>query len=113
MRGDVYWATFEPRSGSEQRGRRPALIVSHDRFNRHPRWSSLLVVPISTSNAQARRGPTVIPIPAGAAGLERSSVAVCHQVTTLDRTKLGARLGSLPPDLLREIETGLMHALDL
>ena len=113
MRGDVYWATFEPRTGSEQRGRRPAVIVSHDRFNRHTRWRTLLVVPITTSTAQARRGPTAIPIPAGTAGLERASFAVCHQVTVLDRSKLGERLGRVPPDLLGEIDTGLENALDL
>ncbi|MFN2323836.1 MAG: type II toxin-antitoxin system PemK/MazF family toxin [Trueperaceae bacterium] len=113
MRGDVYWATFEPRSGSEQRGRRPAVIVSHDRFNRHAKWRTLLVVPITTSTAQARRGPTAVPIPAGTAGLEHDSFAVCHQVTVLDRTKLSGRLGRVPPELLIEIEAGLMHALDL
>ena len=113
MRGEVYWATFEPRSGSEQRGRRPAVIVSHDGFNVHPKWRTLLVVPITTSTAQARRGPTAVPIPAGTAGLARASFAVCHQVTVLDRTKLGERLGRIPPVLLCEIDTGLMHALDL
>ncbi|MDF1521328.1 MAG: type II toxin-antitoxin system PemK/MazF family toxin [Trueperaceae bacterium] len=113
MRGELYWATFEPRSGTEQRGRRPAVIVSHDGFNDVPTWRSVLVVPLSTSGAQARRGRTAIPIPVGTTGLTRPSVALCHQVTALDRTKLGPRIGVLPPALLRAIETGLMHALDL
>jgi mRNA interferase MazF len=112
-RGDVYWATFEPRSGSEQRGRRPAVIVSHDGFNAVRSWRTLLVVPLTTSTAHARRGPTAIPIPAGTAGLARASFAVCHQVTVLDRTQLGERLGRIPADLLGAIGTGLMHALDL
>ncbi len=113
MRGEVHWARFEPRSGSEQRNRRPAVIVSHDGFNQVPTWRSILVVPLSTSSTQARRGPTAVAIPAGTAGLARPSVALCHQITVLDRTKLGGRIGVLPPDLLGAIETGLMHALDL
>ena len=30
IRGEVYWADLAPRSGSEQRGRRPVVVVSHD-----------------------------------------------------------------------------------
>ena len=32
-RGDLYWAVLAPRSGSEQQGRRPVIVVSHDGFN--------------------------------------------------------------------------------
>ena len=31
-RGDVWWATLQPRSGSEQSGRRPVVVLSHDSF---------------------------------------------------------------------------------
>ena len=34
IRGEVYWADLKPRSGSEQSGRRPVLIISNDGFNR-------------------------------------------------------------------------------
>jgi mRNA-degrading endonuclease toxin of MazEF toxin-antitoxin module len=45
--------------------------------------------------------------------LEKASFAVCHQVTTLDRGKLGKRMGVLPPTLIRDVEEGLRAALDL
>jgi mRNA interferase MazF len=102
-----------PRSGSEQRGRRPVVIVSHNGFNQTPGWRSIIVVPISTSAAQARRGPTAVYLPEGAGGIERASVALCHQVTTLDRAKLTERLGTLSHDLLNQVENGLKAALDL
>jgi mRNA interferase MazF len=109
----VYWADLVPRSGSEQTGRRPVIVVSHDAFNQTPGWRSIIVIPISTATSQARRGPTVIPIPAGSGGLPRSSFAVCHQVTTLDRAKLTKQIGVLPEDVMREIEDGLKAAMDL
>lgn len=112
-RGDVYWADLVPRSGSEQTGRRPVVIVSHDAFNRTPGWRSLIVVPLSTSPAQAGRGPTVIDLPAGSAGLPRASAAICHQVTTLDRAKLTKRVGALSPGILSAIEEALKAAMDL
>ena len=112
-RGDVYWADLVPRSGSEQRGRRPVIVVSHDGFNQTPGWKSIIVVPISTSSSQGKRGPTVIALAAASAGLPKASFAVCHQVTTLDRAKLTKRIGSLPSVPLREVEEGLKAAMDL
>jgi mRNA interferase MazF len=112
-RGELYWADLVPRSGSEQTGRRPVIVVSHDGFNRTPGWMSIIVVPLSTSAAQATRGPTVVRLPPGAAGLAKASVALCHQVTTLDRAKLTTRIGLLPAELLQELEAGLKAAMDL
>lgn len=112
-RGDVYWADLVPRSGSEQTGRRPVIVISHDGFNQAPSWKSMIVVPISTSTAQGKRGLTVVEIPGGAAGLPRTCFAVCHQVTTLDRAKLSKKLGELSSEILRDVEEALKAALDL
>ena len=112
-RGEVYWAELAPRTGAEQFGRRPVIVVSHDGFNQVPTWRSVIVVPVSTSETQARRGPTAVPLASGVGGLRVPSVALCHQVTTLDRAKLRERLGTLPHDALIELEEGLRASLDL
>jgi mRNA interferase MazF len=112
-RGEVHWADLTPRSGSEQSGRRPIIVLSHDAFNRTAGWRSIIVVPISTSAAQAKRGPTVVEIPAGVAGLSRTSLAICHQVTTLDRGKITRRIGALPSEILDDVEAALKAAMDL
>ena len=112
-RGEVYWAHLSPRSGSEQRGRRPVVIVSHNAFNENEDWRSIIVVPLSTSRSQARRGPTAPIIPRASAGLKRESVALCHQVTTLDRSKLVKHIGTLPQMLLERIDAALEAALAL
>jgi len=112
-RGEVYWADLVPRSGSEQTGRRPVILMSNDGFNQTPGWKSVIVVPISTSSSQGKRGPTAIELARGTCSLPRASFAVCHQVTTLDRAKLTKRIGMLPPDTLREVEEGLKAAMEL
>jgi len=112
-RGDIYWVDLAPSSGSEQTGRRPAVILSNDSFNRVAAWQSLVVIPIYTSTAQSRRGPTVVGIPAGIGGLSKASAAICHQITTVDRSKLGKKIGGLPLGILREVEAGLSAAVDL
>ncbi len=112
-RGEVWWAVLTPRSGSEQRGSRPVIVVSHDGFNLTPGWRSVVVVPLSTSQAQTRRGPAVVPVAAGAGGISRDSVALCHQITTLDRGKMMKRLGSLSHEDMNAVEYGLKAALNL
>jgi mRNA interferase MazF len=112
-RGEVYWADLHPRSGSEQTGRRPVVIISHDGFNEVVQWRSIIVVPLSTSENQAKRGPTAISLPKGTAGLRHGSIGLCHQVTTLDRSKLVERIGALPSSFLKQIEEGLKAALSL
>jgi mRNA interferase MazF len=112
-RGEVHWADLLPRSGSEQTGRRPVMVVSHDGFNQTPGWRSIIVVPISTSASQVKRGPTVVGIQGGTGGLAKTSFAVCHQVTTLDRAKLTKKIGTLPAEVVREVEAGLKAAMDL
>ena len=55
----------------------------------------------------------MLEIRAGAGGLAKISFAICHQVTTLDRSKLTKRIGALPAEVLREVEAGLKAAMDL
>lgn len=112
-RGELYWAELAPRSGSEQQGSRPVIVVSHDAFNEVPGWRSVIVVPVSTSTSPAGRGPTAVFLPRGAGGLKSDSVALCHQVTTLDRRKLARRMGELPGALLAEVGDGLRIAQGL
>lgn len=112
-RGEVYWADLAPRSGSKQSGRRPVIVMSHDGFNGVPAWKSIIVVPITTSTSQGKRGPTVVQLPGGVGGLPKASFAVCHQVTTLDRAKLSRRLGVLSPETLLDVGEGLKAAMDL
>jgi mRNA interferase MazF len=112
-RGEIWEAELRPRSGAEQSGRRPVLVISNDGFNEIATWRSVVVVPCSTSDKQRARGPTAVPLRKGAGGLRKGSVAVCHQVTTLDRDKLVTRWGALDADDIAAVEEGLRAAMDL
>lgn len=112
-RGEVWEAALHPRSGSEQAGRRPVVVLSNDGFNAIQTWQSIMIVPFSTSDRQRARGPTAVALKKGAGGLRRSSVALCHQLTTLDRAKLVEKWGSLSATELALVEDGVRAALDL
>ena len=57
-KGDYIAVTFDPQSGHEQKGRRPALVVSNDLFNKHTGLA--IVCPITTTR---RDFPFHVPIP--------------------------------------------------
>jgi hypothetical protein len=53
--GDFVALTFDPQSGHEQKGRRPALVISHDLFNKHTGMA--IACPITrTDRHMARMG---------------------------------------------------------
>jgi len=56
--GDIIAITFDPQSGHEQKGRRPAFVVSKDLFNRSTGLA--IVCPITNTD---RGFPFHIPIP--------------------------------------------------
>ncbi len=49
----------------------------------------------------------------GTGGLPAECVALCHQITTLDRSKLTQRIGALPEADLLAVEDGIRAAVDL
>ena len=88
VRGDIYFVDLQPRSGSEQAGRRPCIIVSTDAFNLACRWRSVTVVPLTSSERWQAPSPTTVLFQAGESGLPKACAALAHQVTTIDRDKI-------------------------
>jgi mRNA interferase MazF len=103
--GEVYWSDLGPPEGSEPAGRRPVLVVQHDRFNRSA--ISTTVVAAITSNLRLAAMPGNVRLRQGEAGLPRPSVVNVSQLRTVDRTRLGARLGMLGATRRREVLSGL------
>lgn len=103
--GDLYWLHFGPANDSEPAGRRPALVVQHDRFNRSA-ISTTVVVAI-TSNLRLATMPGNVRLRRGEGGLAQASVVNVSQIRTVDRTRLTERVGALGPARMREILAGL------
>ncbi len=57
-KGDFIVVTFDPQSGHEQQGRRPAIVVSKNLFNQHTGLA--IVCPVTNTN---REYPFHVPIP--------------------------------------------------
>ena len=99
-RGDVVRLTFDPQAGHEQRGRRPAVILSPKAYN--ARVGLALFCPITT---QVKGYPFEVALPAN---LAVSGVVLADQVKSLDWLARRAEFVSrLPSGLVAEISQKL------
>ena len=103
--GDLYWVTFRSGRGSEPWGRRPALILQHDRFN-SSRLNTVVVVAI-TSNLRYASLPGNVRLRRGEGNLPKTCVANVTQIQTIDRGYLDEKIGTLPRHLLRRVWEGV------
>lgn len=104
-RGDVVWLEFNPRAGSEQAGRRPALVISPKLYNR--KAGLAIVCPITS---RARGYPFEVELPQG---LETTGVILCDQVKSLDgRARRARRFGSVPDSVMEEVTARIIALID-
>jgi mRNA interferase MazF len=84
-------------------------VVQHDRFNRSA--IATTVVAAVTSNLRLAAMPGNVRLPRGEAGLPQPSVVNVSQIRTIDRTRLGERVGAIRPAKLRLVLRGLALVL--
>jgi mRNA interferase MazF len=104
VRGGIYYAQLV------EGGERPVVVVSSDVVTNALRKP---VVCELTSAERERSLPTAVRLPAGEAGLERDSYALCHELRTVRAERLRREIGVLSGDRMAEIEAALRSTLDL
>ena len=94
--GDLVALTFDPQSGHEQKGRRPALVVSKDLFNRSTGLA--IVCPVTNT---ARGVPFHVPLPEDS---KLTGFIMVEQVKSVDfRARAAKRIEHAKEELLAEV----------
>lgn len=96
LQGEVWEVQFDPSRGSEQRGLRPALVISNSNFNGIA--FNLVVVVAITSTIRGWDNEVRIDPPEG--GLENPSVVLTHQIRTVTHDRLISRRGQVTGETL-------------
>lgn len=109
-RGDVWLASLDPTRGSEQAGTRPVLVFQNDLITRYT--TTVLAIPLTTNLRRASL-PSCVLIEKGEAGLARDSVALCHQLRVLDKTRLQRKLGAISQQTMSTVETCIVFTAGL
>lgn len=91
--GDVFWVEADESIGSISGSPHPQVVVQDNAFN-HSRISTVVVCSLS-SNLRRASEPGVVLLDAGEGGLERRSVVIASQVSSICKSRLGKRIGSL------------------
>ncbi len=95
-KGDFIYLSFDPQAGHEQKGRRPALVISNDAFNR--RTGLTIVCPVTTTD---RKIPFHPPVPEG---LELTGFVMVEQVKSIDyAARRATRIERAPAALLDDV----------
>lgn len=110
QQGDVVWVRLPPARGSAPAGRRPAVVLQHDRFNRT--LLNTTVVVAVTSNPKYGGLPGNVRLPKGKGGVPRPSVVNVTQIATLDRADVESIMGRLSRSRLAEVWSGVRLVLE-
>jgi mRNA interferase MazF len=110
-RGQIWLVDWSPGRGSEQLGKRPALVVQTDAANTNPRYPNTIVLTVSTKGLDVATHVAVVPDARN--GLREPSWVKCEQVLTVSKQRLITLWGAISPADLRKVETALKTALAL
>jgi len=95
-KGDFITLSFDPQSGHEQKGRRPALVVSNSLFNRATGLA--IVCPITNTD---RKIPFHLAVPASSS---LTGFIMIEQVKSIDfNTRRAKFVGKASPELIDDV----------
>ncbi len=104
-RGDVFWIGPDDSRGPVPSYSHPHVVVQDDVFN-HSRITTVIVCAL-TSNLHRANEPGNVLLEVGEGNLPKQSVVVVSQISSVDKARLGERIGSLSDTRVEQILAGL------
>ena len=105
-RGDIYYVRESKDSvGSEQKGFRPAIVISNNVGNKHSKIKQ--VVYITTKNKNAI--PTHVLINSA----KYTSIAICEQIFSVSDERIEKYVGHCTEEEMKKIDKALMISIGL
>lgn len=106
MRGEMYYIHEDYSTvGSEMRAGRPAIIVSNDINNE---FSTTVEVIYLTTKPKKE-----LPTHTRVRSCSLSSTALCEQITTIDKTRIGDYRGQITDEEMHELENAILVSLGM
>ena len=95
----MYWVDLQPTYGSQQRGRRPCLVLTEDAINA----ARGTVGVISLSSSPSVAPPIVVAI----SSLGANPVALCDQLRAVFKSKISKRIAAITAAEMALIEASV------
>lgn len=100
-RGDIYYADLGIGQGSEQKGVRPVLVIQNNVGNK---FSPTIIIAAITSQLNKANIPTHVDLSLSSCNLPKNSTVLLEQIRTIDKKRLGAKLGKLDDNTMSLID---------
>ena len=88
-RGDIVWTNFDPAAGHEQKGKRPALVLSPTPFNK-----KIMLAMVAPVTSRVRGHGFEVPLE----GKKVKGVVLCQQVKMIDFSQRGIHFAEKASD---------------
>jgi mRNA interferase MazF len=105
-RGDVFWVDFDPSKATEIQKKRPSVVCSHDILNEYS--SRIIVAPITSNLKKVYSFEYAIKNHADIKGK-----IMLDQIRSIDKSRLGKKIGCFSLKEMQEIEIILKHILGM
>ena len=100
-RGDIVWLNFNPQAGHEQKGKRPALVLSPKIYNQ--KTSLCVALPITS---KIKGYPFEVPLPSG---IGIAGVILSDQIKSLDfRKREAVFISKVPDNVIKEVQSNVV-----
>ncbi len=110
-RGELWWVDWSPVRGSEQSGRRPALVLQTDAANVNPRYPNTIVLAVSTRGREVPTHVRLEPTPTN--GLAATSYVKAEQILTVSKARLDQKIGCLDEVTMARVAGAVRLTLDI
>ena len=107
-RGEIWLVNWNPSRGSEQAGRRPALVIQNNIGNENA--ATTIVAAISSS---LKLYPMNVVIKTDESGLQETSIVNTSQILTVSKLRLEKKLGKLSRDTMGKVDKAIKLSLSL
>lgn len=108
-RGEIYLTDLDPGFGREIHKKRPVLIVSTNALNKT--LPTVIVIPYSSIIPQFVGYDVVVFL--SQKGLDKKSALIVNQVRSVDKVRLGKKIGRVSKLKLAEVEDSLKVILGI
>jgi mRNA interferase MazF len=108
LRGEVFWIDFGRPRGSEQSGRRMALVIQNNAGNRS---SATTIVAAISTHRPSRQYPFHVWVDARILG--EPGIVQCEQLLTVSKIRLISKVTGLPHDVMSQVDRALALSLGL
>jgi mRNA interferase MazF len=105
IRGEVWWASFDPSVGGEIRKTRPAIILSNDPAN--AALNRVIVIPVTSQTVRVYPGEALVTLN----GEKRKAMA--DQIMAASKSRLKRKMGVLSRADLTAVENAVLSQLGI